>query len=41
MPWERLSSETRLKLEFFDGIYPFIASNLSALIEKQKKVMRR
>jgi epoxyqueuosine reductase len=40
-PWERLSSETRLKLEFFDGIYPFIATNLSALIEKQTKVMRR
>lgn len=40
-PWERLSSETRLKLEFFGGIYPFIAPNLSALIEKQRKVIQR
>lgn len=41
-PWEKLSPETRQKLEnTSDRFYRFIASNLSALIEKQKKVMRR
>jgi len=40
-PWERLSSETQIKLELFGGIYPLLARNLSALIEKQTKVTQR
>jgi len=40
-PWEKLSLETRQKLEDVYGFYPLLARNLSALIEKQKKVMQR
>jgi len=40
-PWESLSSETRIKLELSAGIYPLLAPNLSALIEKQTKVTQR
>jgi len=36
--WEGLSLKTQKKLEDISGIYPLIASNLHALIEKQKKV---
>jgi epoxyqueuosine reductase len=34
-PWEHLSPETRKKLEDVRGIYPRLACNLGALIEKQ------
>lgn len=37
-PWERLSPETQQRLESFIGIYPLLARNLGALIEKQTKV---
>jgi hypothetical protein len=40
-PWEKLSPETQLQVEFFSGIYPLLAQNLSALIEKQTKVTQR
>ena len=41
-PLEQLSPETRQKLrDALDGLYPYLARNLSTLIEKQKKVMRR
>jgi len=41
-PWENLLPETRQKLEnTSDRFYRFIAPNLRALIEKQKKVVRR
>jgi epoxyqueuosine reductase len=40
-PWERLSSETQTKLELSGGIYPLLAPNLSALIERQTKVRQR
>ncbi len=36
-PLENLSPETRQKLEIPDGLYPRVAPNLSALIEKQTK----
>jgi epoxyqueuosine reductase len=36
-PWEELAPETRRKLEDIHGIYPLLAQNLGALIEKQKK----
>ncbi len=36
-PWEQLSPETRKKLENIRSIYPLIACNLSALIEKQRQ----
>ena len=39
-PLENLSPETRRKLKFSDGIYPLLARNLSALIEKQRKLMQ-
>jgi len=35
-----LAQSTRQKLKISDGIYSLLAPNLSALIEKQKKVMR-
>jgi epoxyqueuosine reductase len=38
-PLENLPLETRQKLKISDGVYPLLAPNLSALIEKQKKVM--
>ena len=38
---ENLSQETRQKLKISDGVYPLLARNLSAVIEKQKKVMQR
>jgi epoxyqueuosine reductase len=34
-PWERLSPETRKKLEDIRGIYQLMACNLSAFMEKQ------
>lgn len=37
-PWEELFPETRQKLEDVCGIYPLLAQNLGALIEKQKKI---
>jgi len=40
-PWENLSPKTRQKLDISDGVYPRLARNLSALIEKQKKVVQR
>jgi epoxyqueuosine reductase len=40
-PWERLSAETRTKLELSSGIHPLLAQNLSALIEKQAKATQR
>jgi len=40
-PLENLSQETRQKLKISDGVYPLLARNLSALIEKQRKVMQR
>jgi len=40
-PWERLSPETRQRLDFFGGIYPFLARNLGALIEKQTEITNR
>ncbi|MBA7714894.1 hypothetical protein ES703_123926 [subsurface metagenome] len=40
-PSENLSQETRQKLQISDGVYPLLARNLSALIEKQRKVMQR
>ncbi len=40
-PLEILSQETRQKLKISDGVYPLVARNLSALIEKQNKVMQR
>ena len=39
-PLENLSPETRRKLKFSDGIYPLLARNLSALIEKQREFMQ-
>jgi epoxyqueuosine reductase len=39
-PLENLSRATRQKLKISDGVYPLLAPNLSALIEKQKKVVR-
>jgi epoxyqueuosine reductase len=41
MPWEKLSLETRQKLEDLYVVYPLLARNLRALIEKQKQVMQR
>ena len=41
IPWEKLSPKTRQKLDDVYGVYPLLARNLSALIEKQKKVMQR
>lgn len=40
---EKLAHQTRQKLErmVYDEIYPVMARNLSALIEKQRKVMQR
>jgi epoxyqueuosine reductase len=40
-PWEGLSPETRLRLELPPGIYPFLARNLGALIEKQRGPTQR
>ena len=40
IPLENLSPETRRKLKISDGVYPLLARNLSALIEKQRKFMR-
>ena len=40
-PLENLSQETRQKLKISDGVYPLLARNLSALIEKQTKVTQR
>jgi epoxyqueuosine reductase len=40
-PLEKLSLETRQKLKIPDGVYSLLAPNLSALIEKQKKVVQR
>jgi len=40
-PWQKLSLETQLQLEFFGGVYPFLSRNLSALIEKQTRVTQR
>ncbi len=37
-PLENLFPATRQKLKISDGVYPLLAPNLSALIEKQKKV---
>ena len=41
MPWEKLFLETRQKLEDLYGVYPLVARNLRALIEKQKQVVQR
>ena len=38
-PWEELAPETQKKLEDIYGIYPLLARNLEALIEKQKKMI--
>ncbi len=35
-PFESLPGDTRQKLGIFDGVYPLLARNLSALIEKQR-----
>lgn len=40
-PWERLPSETQLKLELSDGIYALLGPNLSALIERQTRARQR
>jgi epoxyqueuosine reductase len=40
-PWEKLSPETQWKLDDVYGIYPLLARNLSALIEKQNEVIQR
>ncbi|GAH70900.1 unnamed protein product, partial [marine sediment metagenome] len=40
-PLENLSQETRQKLKISDGVYPLLARNLRALIEKQREVMPR
>ena len=40
-PLENLSPATRQKLKISDGVYPLLAPNLSALIEKQKKITER
>jgi len=40
VPWEQLYLETQQKLEDVYRVYPLLAQNLSALIEKQKKVMQ-
>ena len=40
-PLEDLSPATRQKLKISDGVYSLLAPNLSALIEKQREVMRR
>ncbi|HEY32130.1 MAG TPA: hypothetical protein G4O10_03375 [Dehalococcoidia bacterium] len=40
-PWDKLPQETRQKLEFAERNYPPLSSNLSALIEKQKKTRQR
>jgi epoxyqueuosine reductase len=37
IPWEQLSLETSQKLEDIRGIYPWLAINLSALMEKQRR----
>ena len=39
-PLEKLPLEARQKLKISDGVYPLLASNLSAFIEKQQKFMR-
>ena len=39
-PLDNLSPETRQKLKISDGVYPLLGPNLSALIEKQMKVMQ-
>ncbi len=39
MPWEKLSLETQQKLDDIYGVYPLMARNLCALIEKQRKAM--
>ena len=40
-PLENLSPEIRQKLKIFNGIYPLLATNLVARIEKQRKIMQR
>lgn len=40
-PLENLSQETREKLKISNGVYSLLARNLSALIEKQQKVVQR
>ena len=40
-PLEKLSPETQQKLKISDGVYPFMAPNLSALIEKQRLAAQR
>ncbi len=40
-PWEKLSPKTRQKLGISEGVYLRLPPNLSALIEKQKKVAER
>lgn len=40
-PWEKLSLETRQKLEMSAGLYQLLPPNLSALIEKQNKSLQR
>jgi len=40
-PLENLSQGTRQKLKISDGVYPLLARNLRALIEKQREVMPR
>ena len=37
-PWENLSTKTRQELGDLQGIYPLLTRNLTALIEKQKKI---
>jgi epoxyqueuosine reductase len=37
-PWEKLSSETKQKLDDLQEVYPLLGGNLNALIEKQRKV---
>jgi epoxyqueuosine reductase len=40
-PWEKLSLEARQKLEDVRGVYPLLARNLSALIEKQQQARQK
>jgi len=39
-PWEQLNTEIRRKLDDVRGIYPLMAQNLAALIEKQQNIGR-
>jgi epoxyqueuosine reductase len=41
IPWEQLSSRVQHKLEDIRGVYPLIAYNLAALMEKQHQARQR